>query len=99
MKILCVCGLGIGSSVFLRVSVGHVLDDLGLKDYSLEVADIGSAQLANFDMAVTSVELAENLGSKLPEDQKWRIVPIFNFIDKDELRTKCKETLEKLGAI
>lgn len=99
MKILCVCGLGIGSSVFLRVSVGHVLDELGLKDYSLEVADIGSAQSAYFDMAVTSVELADNLGSKLPESEKWRVVPIFNFIDKEELRTKCEECLKRLGAI
>ena len=44
MKVLAVCGLGIGSSIILKINVGKVLDELGVKDYSLDVADIGSAQ-------------------------------------------------------
>lgn len=53
MKVLAVCGLGIGSSIILKINVGKILDELGVKDYQLDVADIGSAQSIRFDMAVT----------------------------------------------
>ena len=34
MNVLTVCGLGIGSSVILKVTVGKILDELGVTDYT-----------------------------------------------------------------
>ena len=97
MKVLAVCGLGIGSSIILKINVGKVLDELGVKDYSLDVADIGSAQSIHFDLAVTSVELAGVLSKNMKEEDKFRVLAISNFVDKNELKEKVKACLEQLG--
>ena len=97
MKVLAVCGLGIGSSIILKINVGKVLDELGVKDYSLDVADIGSAQSIHFDMAVTSVELAGVLSKNMKEEDKFRVLAISNFVDKNEMKEKVKTCLERLG--
>ena len=99
MKVLAVCGLGIGSSIILKINIGKVLDELGVKYYSLDVADIGTAQSVSFDMAITSVELAGILSDSLPEQERYRVIPISNFVDKDEMRTKAEAVLKRLGEI
>ncbi|RHR10668.1 PTS sugar transporter subunit IIB [Pseudoflavonifractor sp. AF19-9AC] len=97
MKVLAVCGLGIGSSIILKINVGKVLDELGVKDYSLDVADIGSAQSIHFDLAVTSVELAGILSKNMKDEDKFRVLAISNFVDKNEMKEKVKACLEQLG--
>lgn len=99
MKVLAVCGLGIGSSIILKINVGKVLDELGVKDYSLDVADIGSAQSIRFDVAVTSVELAGVLSKNMKDEDKFRVLAISNFVDKNEMKEKVKNCLEQLGVL
>ncbi len=99
MKVLAVCGLGIGSSIILKINVGKVLDELGVKDYSLDVADIGSAQSIRFDVAVTSVELAGVLSKNMKDEDKFRVLAISNFVDKNEMKEKVKTCLEQLGVL
>lgn len=99
MKVLAVCGLGIGSSIILKINVGKVLDELGVKDYSLDVADIGSAQSIHFDLAVTSVELAGILSKNMKDEDKFRVLAISNFVDKNEMKEKVKACLEQLGVL
>lgn len=99
MKVLAVCGLGIGSSIILKINVGKVLDELGVKDYSLDVADIGSAQSIRFDVAVTSVELAGVLSKNMKDEDKLRVLAISNFVDKNEMKEKVKTCLEQLGVL
>ena len=99
MKVLAVCGLGIGSSIILKINVGKVLDELGVKDYSLDVADIGSAQSIRFDVAVTSVELAGVLSKNMKDEDKFRVLAISNFVDKNEMKEKVKTRLEQLGVL
>ena len=99
MKVLAVCGLGIGSSIILKINVGKVLDELGVKDYSLDVADIGSAQSIRFDVAVTSVELAGVLSKNMKDEDKFRVLAVSNFVDKNEMKEKVKTCLEQLGVL
>ena len=99
MKVLAVCGLGIGSSIILKINVGKVLDELGVKDYSLDVADIGSAQSIRFDVAVTSVELAGVLSKNMKDEDKFRVLAISNFVDKNEMKEKVKTCLEQRGVL
>ena len=102
LKIYTVCGLGIGSSIVLKISVGKILDQLGLEDYSLDVADVGTAQSINYDMAITNIELSQVLMGSLPEDQKYKVVPVVNFIDKEEMKSKisaCLDTMREKGII
>lgn len=87
MKILAVCGMGLGSGLILRMQAEKALKELGLQA-DLEVADIGTARAvaATADLILTSEELAQQLVGVKP-----RIVTISNFIDLQEM-------VEKLGA-
>lgn len=89
MKILAVCGMGLGSGLLLRMQAEKALKKLGVQA-DLEVADIGTARAvaATADLIITSEELAQQLGKVKP-----RVVTITNFVNLDEMVTKLGEAL------
>jgi PTS system ascorbate-specific IIB component len=90
VKILAVCGMGLGSGLLLRMQAEKALKQLGLQA-DLEVADIGSARAlaSTADLILTSEELARQLEGVRP-----RIVTITNFVSLDEMVTKLRAALE-----
>jgi ascorbate PTS system EIIB component len=90
LKILAVCGMGLGTGLILRMNTEAALKNIGVEDAQVEVADIGTAKGAGVsaDIIVTSNELAEQLGTV-----KGKLVTIRNFIDKAELETKLREAI------
>lgn len=62
MKIIAVCGMGIGTSILLKMNAEKALEELGV-DADVEAADIGVARgaAAMADLVLTSAELAEQL--------------------------------------
>src|SRR6058998_2585292 len=92
MKILAVCGMGLGSGLLLRMQAEKALRQLGVVDADLEVADIGSARAMaqTADLIITSNELAEQLGKVKP-----RVVTISNFVDLKEMVEKLRAALVK----
>jgi PTS system ascorbate-specific IIB component len=91
MKILAVCGMGLGSALILRMQAEKALKQLGL-DAELEVADIGTARAVapSADLILTSDELAQQLGTVKP-----RVVTISNFIDLQEMVTKLPAAIDQ----
>jgi len=91
VKILAVCGMGLGSGLLLRMQAEKALRQLGVTA-DLEVADIGSARAMarTADLIITSNELAEQLGTVRP-----RVVTITNFIDLDEMVRKLRAALQE----
>jgi len=89
VKILAVCGMGLGSGLLLRMQAEKALRQLGVTA-DLEVADIGSARAMaqTADLIITSNELAEQLGTVKP-----KVVTITNFIDLNEMVRKLREAL------
>lgn len=89
MKILAVCGMGLGSGLILRMQAEKALRQLGVTA-DLEVADIGTARAlaSTADLILTSKELAQQLAGVRP-----RIVTISNFIDLNEMVEKLREAL------
>ncbi len=96
MKVLAVCGLGIGSSMILKINISKMLDELGVEDYSVDVADIGTAKSIPFDLAITSIELADVLRKGTKPERHFRIIPVVNFVNKQEMREKVSAFLEQL---
>jgi len=90
VKILAVCGMGLGSGLLLRMQAEKALRQLGIVDADLEVADIGSARAMaqTADLIITSNELAEQLGKVKP-----RVVTISNFVDLKEMVEKLRAAL------
>lgn len=93
MKLLAVCGMGIGTSIILKMNAEKALDRLGV-DGEVEVADIGSARgsAATADVVLTSGELAEELG-----DVQADVVVVDSFVDVDEITGKLSAALEARG--
>lgn len=90
MKILAVCGMGLGSGLILRMQAEKALKELGIQA-DLEVADIGTARAlaSTADLILTSEELAQQLVGVKP-----RIVTIKNFIDLREMVTKLGDAID-----
>lgn len=82
MRILAVCGMGLGSSLVLRMGIEAVLKELGVQA-TVVVSDLSSAKTEPADLVVTSGALAESLKSlSIP------VVEIHNYLDRSEMRTK-----------
>lgn len=90
MKILTVCGMGLGTGLLLRMNTEAALKSIGVEDATVEVADISSAKGmgASADIVLTSSELAEQLGPV-----KGTLVTVTNFFDKGEIERKLREAL------
>lgn len=91
MKILAVCGMGLGSGLILRMQAEKALKELGIQA-DVEVADIGTARAlaSTADLILTSEELALQLVGVKP-----RIVTIQNFIDLREMVTKLGGAIDR----
>lgn len=85
-KILTVCGMGIGTSILLKMNTEKVLKALG-RDADVEAADIGTARGAarTADYVLISEDLAEQLG-EVPS----KVIVINNFLSLDEITQKLE---------
>jgi PTS system ascorbate-specific IIB component len=90
MKIVAVCGMGIGTSVLLKMNAEKVLAKLGI-DADVEAADMGVARGAaqTAEIVLTSEELASELG-----DVPAEVIIINNFFDLDEITEKLTAAVE-----
>lgn len=88
MKILAVCGFGVGSSMILRMTIEKVLKDLGM-EAEVENTDVSSAQGTNADFVFTSEELATQLRGNV----KAPVIAIKRYMDKEEVKEKFQEYL------
>ena len=89
MRIVALCGAGIGTSEILRVNAVRALDRLGLE------AEVSASDVANVAVAaagaqviLTSPELVESIGRTNAD-----IVVIENYFDLDEIAAKLDAAL------
>ncbi|HEV7951705.1 MAG TPA: PTS sugar transporter subunit IIB [Glaciihabitans sp.] len=89
MKIVAICGAGIGSSAILKVNAERVLARLGI-EADVTAADIKSVQTAAADAQVilTSAEFVPAIGKTYAD-----VVIIENYFDADELTRKLEISL------
>ena len=79
MKILTVCGLGMGSSLILKMNVESVLRNKGI-NASVEHMDVSSAASASADLVITNAELVDNL-----RHLSCPVMVVNNYIDTREI--------------
>jgi ascorbate PTS system EIIB component len=91
LKVLTVCGDGMGSSLMLRLSVEEVLADLGVAA-KVEATDVSSARGMAADVIV-----GQGLHTAEFEGQAPIVVTITNFMDKDGLQRQLDEALREEG--
>lgn len=90
MKIVAVCGMGIGTSVLLKMNAEKVLRALGV-DADVEAADIGVARGMAMDAEIilTSKEFVDEIG-----DVDAQVIVIDNFFDMQEITDKLTAAIE-----
>ena len=89
MRIVAVCGMGIGTSVLLKMNIEKVLTQLGVSA-SVEAVDMTTARAAGFDadIIMTTPDLLPLL-----DGLAAKIIEIEHFFDLEELQTKLTRAL------
>lgn len=92
MKIVAICGLGVGSSVIGKMNIESIVSDNDLDDVDVDTVDLGSVTSKPADIYITTRELVENL----PEDVKNKTIVITNFVDKNGIADKLLPKINEL---
>lgn len=88
MYIVCVCGLGMGSSLILKMTVDKAANEIGLKDCEIEHWDAGTVDSKSADLIVTSADFADRFA-----DRK-NVIFVNSVVNTGEVKEKLKAYLE-----
>lgn len=92
MKILAVCGFGVGSSMVLKMTIDKVAKEMGIQA-SVENTDLSTAKASQADVYFTSQELLNDLSSSV----KNPVYPVKKYMDKEEVKMQLEKFLEERG--
>lgn len=98
LKIIVVCGFGLGSSELLLVNIDKVLKSLGLKNYHLEASSLALSGALDADIIVTSGIFVKDIKERL-RGRQVPIISIKNFASIDEVREKLVPVLKEMKVI
>lgn len=88
MKILAVCGFGVGSSMILKMSIEKVLKEMGI-DAEVNNTDINDARGADCDVIFTSSELQKELQGTVDVP----VYPVKKYMDLAEVKDVIQKYL------
>lgn len=91
LKVLTVCGVGMGSSLLLKMNAEKALTALGV-EASVEHTDLSSARGMRADVVIAQGMHADELAGVAPI-----VLPITNFMDTEGLRQQLAEALRDGG--
>ncbi len=89
MKILTVCGNGIGSSLMLAIKLEELCFQEGI-EAEVESGDFNSAQSSQADLIVTVKELARQLEGK-------NVAVVRSYVNKKKIREDVLDRLRELS--
>ena len=91
LRVLAVCGAGMGSSLILRTTAEAALADLGVAA-RLDHTDVSSARSASADVVVAQATYLDELGDLAPV-----MVPIDSFVDRRHVEQRIADALRRKG--
>lgn len=92
MKIVCVCGMGLGSSVIAKMNIEQVLKKMDLSA-TVDTCDLGSVRSVPADLYVTTRELAVSM----PAEIQSKTIVLTNFVRKVEIESSIGDYLKNLA--
>jgi len=92
LRIMVVCGFGLGSSMVLKLTLDGVLKEAGLAAETF-CGDEATSRGEKCDAILTSRPLAH-----LFQHGPQPVILIDNFLSKDEVRQKALEPLQRLAS-
>lgn len=91
MDIVTVCGMGMGSSLILKMNLDEILKKNGISA-NIEACDLGSVTGRMADIVVTTKELKPQI-----EGKGFNVVYVNNVIDKVSIEKIIMEAINKLN--
>ncbi|HAT4363549.1 TPA: PTS sugar transporter subunit IIB [Clostridium perfringens] len=88
MKIMTVCGFGVGTSLLLKMTVDSILEEEGING-EVEAIDMTSSCGSSADLILTSKEIGEEIEGQV----SGKLVYISNFMDKEEVKEKILKAI------
>ncbi|MBM7095719.1 PTS sugar transporter subunit IIB [Bacillus sp. H-16] len=89
MKLLVVCGNGLGSSFMVEMNVKKVLTELGI-DAEVSHTDLATSKTELADYYIGSRDIIMNL-----DDGNRKIIPLTNLMDQQELKEALQKHLQE----
>ncbi|MFT8319976.1 MAG: PTS sugar transporter subunit IIB [Bacillus sp. (in: firmicutes)] len=89
MKILTVCGSGLGTSFMVEMNIQQLLSEMNVTGVEVNHSDLGSATPDSADVFFLAKDIAEG-GASL-----GNVIVLESIIDMDELRTKLTTVLKE----
>jgi len=94
LRIVTICGCGMGSSLMLKLNIERLLATLGIEG-SVEVADMIAGKGMTADIMVTTPDILNALGDT--KRQFGRVVTLSNLVSKRVLEEELGPVLTELG--
>jgi ascorbate PTS system EIIB component len=91
LEVITVCGVGMGTSLIMRMTAEEVFKALGIRAH-VQATDVSSARGMPADMLIGQEMHTEEFLGRGPV-----VVTVDNFIDKTEMRDKILAGMEALG--
>lgn len=91
LTVIAVCGVGMGSSLMLRMTAEKALAELGVKA-RVEATDVSSARSMPADVILGQGMHTEEFAGAAPV-----VVTISNFMDSDALKAQLEGPLREQG--
>lgn len=95
MKIMVVCGHGLGSSLIIGMSIKGILDQLHI-DAEVDHEDLSSAKSTQADIFVGTRDIADQLRAA---HVAGYIVSLKNMVDKEDMKARLSVALQDMGAM
>lgn len=95
MKIMVVCGHGLGTSLMMEMSIKAIVKDLNV-DAAVDHIDLGSAKGTDCDIFIGTNDITDQLKSLGVEP---KIVSLDNMVDKVAMKDRLSIALQELGAL
>lgn len=91
MKVLCICGSGMGTSMIIRLKVEKVLKELGVERFKVEALGLGQGKslVDSFDVVLCT----NNFVSEL-RPRKAKVVGLKNIMDEKDIKNALSQVLE-----
>lgn len=91
IKLLAVCGNGMGTSTMMKLKAKAILDKHNIQNVC-DNCSIGQAKssVANYDIVISSTHLA----SQITPNNKTKIIALKNILDVKEMEERILEALK-----
>jgi ascorbate PTS system EIIB component len=88
MRILAVCGMGLGTSLILKMNIQSALRELGVTGVEVAHGDLASLACEQADLIVVAQDLQANC------EKYGRVVAISGVMNKADIKAKLAEALQ-----